>query len=149
MSETQKTRRAFVRTGMSALGAGYAGLIGYPVYEYLATPAERAAASAAVTATTLDGADSLPAGSAMMFKFGLKPAILIHHADGSWVAMSAECTHLGCTVAYEGARGRIECACHGGVYDAHTGANVSGPPPAPLRAYTVTVAAGAVTVSLA
>ena len=51
--------------------------------------------------------------------------MLIHHQDGSWVALSAVCTHLGCTVQYEPQANRIHCACHGGVYDPRTGANVS------------------------
>jgi cytochrome b6-f complex iron-sulfur subunit len=83
----------------------------------------------------------------MMFKFGPKPALLIHHADGTWVAMSAVCTHLGCTVQYEGPQNRIFCACHGGVYDARTGANVSGPPPKPLSQFRVEVSDGRVVIS--
>ena len=68
-----------------------------------------------------------------MFKFGTAPAMLIHHEDGRWVAMTAVCTHLGCTVQYEPQADRIHCACHGGVYNAYTGANVSGPPPSRSR----------------
>ena len=143
------SRRAFIKLGMGAVGACYAGMIGYPVYEYLATPAQRAAQTAAVTQTTLEGADKLPAGSAMIFKFGAKPALLIHHQDGTWVSLDAVCTHLGCTVNYEAANNRIFCACHGGVYDAKTGANVSGPPPKPLTAYKVEPQEGRVLVSRA
>jgi cytochrome b6-f complex iron-sulfur subunit len=84
-----------------------------------------------------------------MFKFGSSPAMLIHGADDSWVAFSAVCTHLGCTVQFEPQMNRIHCACHGGVYDAHTGKNVSGPPPKPLTAYKVAVAADSVVVSRA
>jgi len=73
-----------------------------------------------------------------MFKFGHSPAMLIHHADDRWVAFSAVCSHLGCTVQYEPQADRIHCACHGGVYNAYTGGNVSGPPPKPLRVFKVT-----------
>jgi cytochrome b6-f complex iron-sulfur subunit len=142
-------RRAFVRLGVGVIGAGYAAAIGYPVYAYLSTPAQRAAEASAVTQTTLDGADKLPAGSAMMFKFGVKPALLIHHKDGSWVALSAVCTHLGCTVQFEPDKDRIFCACHGSVYDAKTGANISGPPPKPLTAYKVEAQDGRIVVTQA
>jgi cytochrome b6-f complex iron-sulfur subunit len=142
-------RRAFVRLGVGVIGAGYAAAIGYPVYAYLSTPAQRAAEASAVTQTTLDGADKLPLGSAMMFKFGVKPALLIHHKDGSWVALSAVCTHLGCTVQFESDKDRIYCACHGGVYDAKTGANISGPPPKPLTAYKVEAQDGRIVVTQA
>ncbi len=142
-------RRAFVKIGMGAIGAGYAAAIGYPIYAYLSTPAQRAAEASVVTQTALDGADKLPVGSAMMFKFGVKPALLIHHKDGSWVALSAVCTHLGCTVRFESDKDRIFCACHGGVYDAKTGSNVSGPPPNPLTAYKVEVQDGRIVVAKA
>ncbi len=146
---TDTTRRTFIALGVGALGACYAGLIGYPVYQYLATPARKAAATGTVTQAVLDGADQLPAGSALMFKFGTAPAMLIHHTDGSWVAFGAVCTHLACTVNYEPEQSRIYCACHGGVYDPKTGANVAGPPPKPLTRYYVEVQDGRVLVSKA
>ncbi|MGD0536730.1 MAG: Rieske (2Fe-2S) protein [Verrucomicrobiota bacterium] len=140
-------RRAFVGTALGAAGACYAGAIAYPVYRYLASPAERAEAAAAVTEVTLKDAQKLPTGSVLMFKFGPKPAMLIHHADGSWVALSAVCTHLGCTVQYQTERNVIHCACHGGEYDPVTGKNIAGPPPRPLTRYVAKVMESDVVVS--
>jgi cytochrome b6-f complex iron-sulfur subunit len=142
-----RARRNFIRVGLGAIGAGYAGIIGYPIYQYLSTPAQRAASAGAVTQTTLDGADALPTKSVMMFKFGSEPAMLIHHEDGSWGAFGAVCSHLGCTVSYEADQNRIFCACHGGVYDPKTGENVSGPPPKGLKQFRVEVTDGRITVS--
>jgi cytochrome b6-f complex iron-sulfur subunit len=133
-------------------GAGlcYAAAAGYPVYRYLASPVEHAAAAEAVKEVAVKDTTKAPPGSAMMFKFGSRPVLLIHHEDGAWVALDAKCTHLGCTVAYEADKNRIYCACHGGVYDARTGANVSGPPPKPLKRYVVRPAPeGGVVVSRA
>jgi thiosulfate dehydrogenase [quinone] large subunit len=59
-----------------------------------------------------------------------QPDIVIRHSDGSLNAFSAICTHQGCQVGYQG--GQIICPCHGGLYNAHTGAVEGGPPPAPL-----------------
>jgi cytochrome b6-f complex iron-sulfur subunit len=42
-------------------------------------------------------------------------------------------------VAYQPEQKRIFCACHGGVYDANSGKNISGPPPEPLDVYKVLV----------
>jgi cytochrome b6-f complex iron-sulfur subunit len=84
-----------------------------------------------------------------MFKFGPAPAMLIHHQDGRWISMTAVCTHLGCTVQYEPQADRIHCACHGGVYNPYTGANVSGPPPKPLKLFKVAVNDTGVEVSRA
>ncbi len=148
MAEEQNpgTRRAFL-IAAGAAGLTYAAAITYPVYRYLASPAEMAAAEAAVTEVTLKDAEKLPTGSALMFKFGFAPAMLIHHDDGTWTALTAVCTHLGCTVKYEPEQHRIHCACHGGVYDPKTGGNVSGPPPKPLRRFGVVVGDAGVTVT--
>jgi cytochrome b6-f complex iron-sulfur subunit len=143
-----KTRRAFLAAA-GAAGVCYVAALGYPVYRYLASPSEMALAAAAVTEVTLKDAEKIPAGSVLMFKFGASPAMLIHHEDGRWIALTAVCTHLGCTVQYEPAADRIHCACHGGVYNAYTGANVSGPPPKPLKLFKVAVIDTGVQVSRA
>ena len=142
----QTTRRAFLATA-SAAGVLYTAALAYPVYRYLNSPEEMALSESAVSEVTLKDAQKLPAGSVLMFKFGSRPAMLIHHEDGKWVSMTAVCTHLGCTVQYEPQADRIHCACHGGVYSAYTGANVSGPPPKPLTLYKVAVTDAGVQVS--
>lgn len=131
------SRRRFTQVSVAAVGACYAAAIGYPIYRYLGTPARRASELGAVNEVSIPVADLPPAGSAMMFRFGVKPTMLIHHADGSLSCFSAVCTHLGCTVQFQPDAGRIYCACHGGVYDMHTGANVAGPPPKPLTVFNV------------
>jgi len=142
----QRTRRFFLAAA-GAAGVLYTAALAYPIYRYLASPAEMALSATAVTEVTLKDAQKLPLGSVLMFKFGTAPAMLIHHADGRWIALSAVCTHLGCTVQYEAEADRIHCACHGGVYNPYTGANVSGPPPKPLTLFKVAVGEAGVEVS--
>lgn len=146
--ENVATRRAFLTAGTVA-GCAYVAALGYPIYRYLDSPVEQAAAMAAVTEVTLKDAQKIAPGTALMFKFGPSPAMLIHHPDGSWIALGAVCTHLGCTVQYQPEQNRIHCACHGGTYDPNTGANIGGPPPRPLRRFNVKVAPDAVVVSRA
>lgn len=141
------TRRKFVtRTALGAAGACYAAALGYPIYRYLATPAKQFAEMAAITEVPIPADKVPPPGSALMFKFGVKPAMLIHHTDGSMVCFSAVCTHLGCTVQYQPDQDHIHCACHGGTYDSRTGGNVSGPPPKPLAPYKVETVNGQIVV---
>ena len=141
-----RTRRFFLAAA-GAAGLLYTAALAYPIYRYLASPEEMAMEATAVTEVTLKDAQKLPAGSVLMFKFGSAPAMLIHHLDGRWISMTAVCTHLGCTVQYEPQADRIHCACHGGVYNAYTGANVSGPPPKPLKLFKVAVNETSVEVS--
>lgn len=144
----RRTRRGFL-IAAGAAGICYTAALSYPIYRYLASPEEMEMSATAVTEVTLKDAQKLPAGSVLMFKFGSSPAMLIHHGDGRWIAMTAVCTHLGCTVQYEPQADRIHCGCHGGVYNAYTGANVSGPPPKPLKLFKVAVGDAGVNVSRA
>jgi len=145
-SGEKASRRAFL-VAAGAAGLCYAGALAYPVYRYLASPAEMASNAIAVKEVSLKDAQKLAPGSVLMFKFGTAPAMLIHHLDGTWASLSAVCTHLGCTVQYEAQADRIHCACHGGVYNPYTGANVSGPPPKPLTRFKVAVTETSVEVS--
>ena len=141
------TRRTFVGAGIAAAGACYAAALGYPVFQYLAAAAQKAEAESAVKEVTLNDVDKLPIPSALMFKFSGQPALLIRHAADSWSAFSAVCTHLGCTVEFMPQQNVIHCACHGGIYDAATGATVSGPPPKPLTPFKVVVTQGKAVVT--
>jgi Rieske Fe-S protein len=66
--------------------------------------------------------------------------LLAQPTAGTVVAFSAICTHQGCTVEADGKQ--LACPCHGSVYDAFTGKNISGPAPAPLHPFAVKVSGG-------
>jgi len=142
-------RRGFLKVAAGIIGAGYAAAIGYPIFRYLASPVEQAAQAAAVKEVVIPDIQSIPKNSAKMFKFGTKTSMLIHHEDDTWVAMTAVCTHLGCTPTYEADKKRIFCPCHNGVYDPKTGGNVSGPPPKPLTLYKVEITEGKAVITRA
>jgi thiosulfate dehydrogenase [quinone] large subunit len=57
--------------------------------------------------------------------------IVLRLPSGKLVAHSAVCTHAGCSVEYQGGT-EIVCPCHGGIYNAATGAVEGGPPPSGL-----------------
>lgn len=145
--EMSFTRRGFVTVAAAAVCVAYAGAIGYPIYEYLEAPVKQAMAEAAVNTIALPGADKLPLNTTLKFAFKGNPAMLIHFGDDSWVAISAVCTHLGCTLGYQPPAPLIVCPCHGGQYNPHTGQNVGGPPPRPLTRFDVSVQPGQVTIT--
>jgi Rieske Fe-S protein len=118
------------------LGTGVIATIAsfiYPAIRYVIPPPVTESASLSVIAAKVG---QLKDNVAKVFKFGSKPAILIHTPDGKYRAFTAVCTHLGCTVQYRPDLHEIWCPCHNGKYDLH-GRNVSGPPPRPLTEFQV------------
>jgi len=52
------------------------------------------------------------------------------------LALSSECTHLGCPVRYKKDKKHFACPCHGGVFNLE-GERIEGPPPRPLDRYPI------------
>jgi Rieske Fe-S protein len=71
---------------------------------------------------------------------------LVRHGD-KVRALDSTCTHLGCRTRFNPGSGRIECPCHGGIYDA-TGQVIGGPPPSPLQTLAARVDGDRVFVEL-
>jgi cytochrome b6-f complex iron-sulfur subunit len=67
--------------------------------------------------------------------------------SGGFLAMSRECTHLGCTVPWIVDEHRFVCPCHASAYDI-TGDVVSPPAPRPLDLYEVRIENGIVKVDI-
>jgi Rieske Fe-S protein len=126
------TRRAFVAVGLGATGA-FALIAAAGASLTRGTYKQPAAGAAGVE---IPGATELAPGEALVYQGSAgTPNVLIKAEDGSFAAFSALCTHGGCEVAYQS--GSLVCPCHGGVFNALTGAVEAGPPPAPLPARTV------------
>jgi len=69
--------------------------------------------------------------------------------DGSWAAFDNDCTHEECPLAEGDLDGdRIECYCHGSVFDVHTGEVLEGPADEPLTVYLVRVEDGELQVAV-
>lgn len=74
---------------------------------------------------------SLPLGERVRVRMGERPVELVRGPDHVR-ARSLWCTHMGCEVAWEPAKDRYCCGCHGGEFD-EDGEPVAGPPERPLR----------------
>ena len=120
------------------LGSGVAASVVsfiYPALRYIIPPPVAESTNRSVVAAKVG---ELKDNTGKIFKFGSKPALLVRRADGTYLAFSAVCTHLNCTVQYRADLHEIWCACHNGLYDLE-GRNVSGPPPRPLQVFEVHV----------
>ena len=120
------------------LGSGFLAwllAILYPVYKYLEPPKEE---DVKITNVEIGKIEDMEKDSGKIIKFGKKPVLVLRKPNGEYVAFGGVCTHLDCIVQYRADYGQIYCACHNGRYDLN-GKNVSGPPPAPLEKYQVTI----------
>ena len=135
-------RRAFLKliTALSALLS--ATLVGLPAIRAFFSPAFRPPPPK----------QWIKLGEAEQFEFGVPTRVdfsqTVHDAwvedralRGVWIytedgehfsVYSGQCTHLGCSYAFDKAAQRFHCPCHHGAFDIKTGAVLDGPPPRPL-----------------
>src|SRR5947209_14754926 len=121
-AQSHPPRRRFVEV---LLGTGIVASIVsfiYPVLRYLVPPA---VANLGGDETIAGKVGELKPNSARIFPFGSRPGLLLLTSEGQYRALSAVCTHLGCTVQYRGDTHQVWCACHNGLYDL-SGKNISG-----------------------
>ncbi|MBS1118965.1 MAG: iron-sulfur protein (secreted protein) [Deltaproteobacteria bacterium] len=67
-------------------------------------------------------------------------------SDTTFQAMSAVCTHAGCTVAFNGTD-KFNCPCHGSSFSS-AGAVLNGPAGTPLRIFPTALAGDELTITL-
>ena len=65
--------------------------------------------------------------------------------DGSLLALSRTCTHLGCSVPWDKEKNKFICPCHGSTFNL-TGEVLTAPAPRPLDIYPVRIENGIVKV---
>jgi thiosulfate dehydrogenase [quinone] large subunit len=84
--------------------------------------------------TEIGLASDVPVGGARAFTDPAQgiPAYVVQPAEGSFVAFSAVCTHMGCTIGFYQPALQFRCPCHGSIFSATTGAVVQGPATLPL-----------------
>ena len=131
--ENSVSRRRFLRILLAGSASGVAAAVAYPVARFLQPPE--------VTQPTTDAVVAAHEGELgpdewKIFPLGAEPGILIRNAGGEYLAFTAVCPHLQCTVVYRPDYHQILCPCHNGRFDL-TGRNVSGPPPRPLEQLAV------------
>lgn len=149
MSE-HPTRRVILHgVGIAGVVAGTTGALsacGGTTASGAASSAAGAAGSAASKAVdALAGAikqAEIPVGGGKI----IDKVVITQPTAGTFKAFSAVCTHKQCTVT-KVENSKIECACHGSVFDAATGAVITGPATSPLPEKSVSVSADGIKVS--
>ena len=133
-------RRRFVLRLWALLGGAALGEAMWVAGSFLRPRQRTASAAHLFVAGPLDRFEP---GSVTAFPAGR--FYLVRLKDGGFMALHRECTHLGCTVPWDGARGRFACPCHASVFDI-TGVVLGPPAPRPLDVYPVRIENGVVKV---
>jgi cytochrome b6-f complex iron-sulfur subunit len=86
------------------------------------------------------------AGGAMLVDMAGDTIMVVRVSDTQVVALSAICTHAGCSMDYVAGQKVLDCPCHGSQF-AMDGSVLRGPAVRPVRVYRVTLASNMITVS--
>ena len=132
-SGNSSERRTFLGIMLGGICTAIAAAFVWPVVRYL-SPRSKGAAEKQIKIPR----QQVKVGGAHFFTFRGRPAVVLEPKAGEFIALSAVCTHLGCIVKWEADKEEFLCPCHGGRYSP-AGKVLSGPPPAPLPTYPVSV----------
>ena len=85
------------------------------------------------------------AGGAMLIDTSNDTIMVVRASFTQVLALSAICTHAGCSMDYAPSQHLLNCACHGSQFS--TAKQGGGPAIRPLRLYTATLANNVITVA--
>ncbi len=126
-------RRSFLKSLLGVFSLSAFATFLYPLFRFL-SPGAQSAKKAQVAIPK----GKIPVGEAYRTTFDNKPVMVVHHPNKGYIALSRVCTHLGCLVDYDRSVNRLICPCHGANFTIE-GKVISGPAPAPLTRYPVSV----------
>ena len=145
--ESPRARRSALRLLAGGVGALFGAVFGIPALAVVIDPTLRGASDRWADAGSLQ---ELKAGTPLRFTYPLAAAWetktqsgYVVMRDGTPVAYSSRCTHLGCTVRFRD--GAFRCPCHGGVFSLE-GAPLEGPVTRPLETLPTRVVKGRIQV---
>ncbi|HKS46803.1 MAG TPA: Rieske (2Fe-2S) protein [Amycolatopsis sp.] len=149
MTAETPTRRTVLTTGVATVGAA-AGAVALAACGSSDSGTSSSSsgssggspAAAPASGTSVASLSEISVGSAKAVEIGGKKAIVARPAENNVVAFDAACTHQGCAVNPSG--NKLNCPCHGSVFNALTGAVEKGPAKTPLPSIAVKVENGKV-----
>lgn len=105
-------------------------------------------ARAAKIAIGLDKLSTLKTvGSSMTINLKGKTVMFVRDGEESVRGIDPTCTHQQCTTEYKVENNRIECPCHGSIFDLN-GQVLKGPAEKPLNLYQTSLQDGRVVIDL-
>lgn len=140
-------RRTLFARATAALGAILGGGLGLPALTYLLAPGRRAAASAWIDAADLNQLSNGVPEEVTLRRTRMDGWKITSEKSTAWVvrldekeviALSPQCTHLGCAYHYDERKREFVCPCHTSNF-ALDGKVLTGPAPRPLDRFDVKI----------
>jgi cytochrome b6-f complex iron-sulfur subunit len=136
-------RRSFLRFAWLGIGLASLGEAAWIVASFLRS--RRAVPAGEGNLVVAGPSDAFAPGSVTAFPAG--KFYLVRLADGGFLALNRQCTHLGCSVPWDEASGRFACPCHASAFDLR-GDVLAPPAPRPLDLFAVRIENGIVKVDV-
>ena len=117
---------------VAAVGRMFGATTGHvvpPTSTGVTTTTAAGSPTTATGGTVIGLAEQVPVGGALEFTDPAQqiPAYVVQPSRDAFVAFSAVCTHMGCTVGFYQPALQFRCPCHGSIFSAITGEVMSRP----------------------
>jgi cytochrome b6-f complex iron-sulfur subunit len=135
MTDAKGSRKEFPR---QALGAWVGLIIGPFVYAWLRGTYFGPSHLKPKGPVHVGSVESVRQGTSRIVRFGPDKVIILRTVNGEFAALSAICTHLGCSVRFRPNQnnGDLVSNCHESLFGLE-GENLTGPAPLPLKTYDI------------
>jgi len=132
--ESAPARRSFLKLAWIGIGAAALGEAAWIAASFLRprVQAPKSGGSLVIAGPS----DAFAPSSVTAFPAGR--FYLVRLADGGFLALHRQCTHLGCSVPWDEAAARFACPCHASAFDLR-GDVLSPPAPRPLDLFPVRI----------
>ena len=128
------TRRLFIRESLN----GWLGLVIGPAVYATARVLLGSRSFVRDQPEDIGTAEAFEPGTSKTVQFGNTRVLVVRDTEGQLHAVSAICTHMGCSIRFEAARseGHLACNCHESEFSLN-GENLNGPATRPLAKYHI------------
>lgn len=133
MSDSESSRRGFLKAATLAIGGAIGAVMAYPLVRYFFYPVGEKTVDSPEEPIDAIAADSLEAGappvrvtltaSSVRDGWGVSDNVPLGSAwvrrrdDGEIEALSAACPHLGCAIDFDADDNEFKCPCHKSAFD--------------------------------
>jgi cytochrome b6-f complex iron-sulfur subunit len=138
-------RRDFLKKAWKILGAVAAAELVFFITSLLKPSKELNKSKPGSTVRIIGNIDDFLPGTVTPDR--INKLFIVRESDGSFLALSLICPHLGCSVLWDESKKQFDCPCHSSAFDRY-GVVLNSPAPRPLDYFPVLLEAGKVKVDV-